>query len=441
MTDIIDTLAGIEAGSELAAVRDLRPQARENAQRSFAVLLEPADPAGVSLLERYAIAAYSVALQASGSPAADFYRELLAEEAGDDGERLASAVTQAAQRDRQRGPYGVYREPWHERESAPDPSVRYDDSSVPAGLPSRLAAALEHTHLLSLHPRDARPRHLRRLESAGWSADDIVTISQLISFLAFQVRVVDGLRALAGHPAPEEAQDAEDVSAAEATTPDGTAGGVDTASSGADDDAPPDSQVHEYPDLHRPQGFTQEGLGWVPWLTPVAQKNLNAAQRSALIDEFRIQSPYFRLLVRNADALEARTLTDKDIFYNTDGGLPRADREIAASAASRLNGCVYCASVHTSRATAESGRGHDVQRLLDEGVEADLGPRWNAVVSAAAALTTAPSELSARHIEALRDTDCEDAEIIDAINGAAFFNWANRLMLSLGEPEVPARRR
>jgi alkylhydroperoxidase family enzyme len=34
----------------------------------------------------------------------------------------------------------------------------------------------------------------------------------------------------------------------------------------------------------------------------------------------------------------------------------------------------------------------------------------------------------------LRAAGLDDAEIVDVINGAAFFNWANRLMLSLGEP-------
>ena len=46
--DIIDLLAGLTSGGErgvaLAAVRDERPQARENAQRSFEALLEPAAP-------------------------------------------------------------------------------------------------------------------------------------------------------------------------------------------------------------------------------------------------------------------------------------------------------------------------------------------------------------------------------------------------------------
>ena len=45
------------------------------------------------------------------------------------------------------------------------------------------------------------------------------------------------------------------------------------------------------------------------------------------------------------------------------------------------------------------------------------------------------------HVARLRAAGLGDDEIHDVIGGAAFFNWANRLMLSLGEPEVPARRR
>jgi uncharacterized protein YciW len=32
---------------------------------------------------------------------------------------------------------------------------------------------------------------------AGWTTTDVVTLSQLVSFLAFQIRVIAGLRALA----------------------------------------------------------------------------------------------------------------------------------------------------------------------------------------------------------------------------------------------------
>ena len=77
---------------------------------------------------------------------------------------------------------------------------------------------------------------------------------------------------------------------------------------------------------------------------------------AGLVDAARAKSPYFRLLARDPDALRARTLTDKDIFYNPDAGLPRAERELAAAATSRFNGCIYCASVHARFAATYSKR-------------------------------------------------------------------------------------
>ena len=65
----------------------------------------------------------------------------------------------------------------------------------------RLAAALEHAHLLVFRPRDADPAALQALIGAGWSTDSIVTLSQLVAFLSFQIRAVAGLRALAAAPA------------------------------------------------------------------------------------------------------------------------------------------------------------------------------------------------------------------------------------------------
>ena len=51
--------------------------------------------------------------------------------------------------------------------------------------------------MLVFHPRDAAPAHLQALIDAGWSTTGIVTLSQLVAFLAFQIRAVTGLRALA----------------------------------------------------------------------------------------------------------------------------------------------------------------------------------------------------------------------------------------------------
>ena len=185
-----------------------------------------------------------------------------------------------------------------------------------------------------------------------------------------------------------------------------------------------------------PVVFTRELLDWLPWVEPLAAEALTARHMDALVDAARAKSAYFRLLARDPDALRARTLTDKDIFYNQDGGAPRAERELAAAATSRFNGCIYCASVHARFAATYSKREDDVRRLLDEGVGADLGERWNAIVAAAAALSATPIAFGPAHVERLRRAGLEELAIADVIHAAAFFNWANRLMLSLGEPAL-----
>ena len=87
-----------------------------------------------------------------------------------------------------------------------------------------------------------------------------------------------------------------------------------------------------------PVVFTRDMLDWLPWLEPLAEAELTPRHIAGLVDAARAKSPYFRLLARDPEVLEARTRTDKDIFYNPDAGLPRAERELAAAATSRLNG-------------------------------------------------------------------------------------------------------
>jgi alkylhydroperoxidase domain protein len=188
-----------------------------------------------------------------------------------------------------------------------------------------------------------------------------------------------------------------------------------------------------------PAAFTRDMLDWLPWLEPVAEDRLTPRQRESLVDAARAKSDYFRLLARDPDILEARTRTDKDIFYNPQAGAPRADRELAAAATSRLNGCIYCASVHARHAATYGKREADVDKLLSQGVSADLGERWNAVVAASVALTAIPIDFGPEHIARLRHAGLDDLAIVDVINAASFFNWANRLMLSLGEPAVQGK--
>jgi alkylhydroperoxidase domain protein len=182
--------------------------------------------------------------------------------------------------------------------------------------------------------------------------------------------------------------------------------------------------------------FTRAQVDWLPWLEPLAPEAMTERHMAALVDANRVKSPYFRLLARDPDTLEARTRADKDIFYNTNAGLPRAERELAAAAVSRLNGCIYCASVHARFSATYSKREADVDKLLAEGVDADLGESWNAVVAASVALTRTPLAFGPEHVARLRADGLDDLAIADVIQSAAFFNWANRLMLSLGEPAI-----
>ncbi|MGV9820223.1 alkylhydroperoxidase domain protein [Nocardia xishanensis] len=195
------------------------------------------------------------------------------------------------------------------------------------------------------------------------------------------------------------------------------------------------TEVRDVETSRRPAGFTQEQLDWVPWVEPIALADADDRQKP-LLEGQRGESPYFRLLARNAEVLAERSANDKEIFYGRDG-LSRAERELAATVTSRHNGCEYCASVHSRFTSQLSKRTDDVQRLLDEGVGVRIDERWDAVIDFVAALAAQPPRAEAEHLARLRAVGFSENEIHDLVLSTASFSWANRLMLSLGEPEVP----
>ena len=439
MADIINLLAGIAANDPLDGLRDHRAQAKENAQLSFEALLEPADPKGVSFRDRYAVAAFTAGLLGS-TRAEEFYRDLLRDEDESVSWAVAELLDEATSPAGTAGPYGIFESAALAEENVPGPWLTAAEATAER-LGEKLTAGLEFAHLLVFHPRDSRPGHLALLLEAGWDEDGIVTLAQLVSFLNFQIRISTGLAALTEAASATADAQPHQVDRSEGESANETDGADDSPASARVNEAlqAVGDRVKTYPNLHRPKLFQQGGLGWVPWIAPVAEADLSDDQRDALIEAGRAKNPYFRLLARDPSALKARTLTDFDIFFNTTDGLGRAERELAATAASRLNGCLFCASVHAARATEESGRRDVVQRLLDEGIgtKSHLGDQvWDAVVDASVALTLTPQSFGVAHVEQLRASGLDDGDIIDALSCAAFFNWANRLMLSLGEPEV-----
>jgi CMD domain protein len=132
-----------------------------------------------------------------GSAAAPFYAARLAEQDG--GSSLSGVIAAEAALGATEGPYGNYPAGRLSVENKPGPAYQVFDEHR-ARLGARLAGALRHAHLLVFHPRDADATAIQALLDAGWTSDGIVTLSQLIAFLSFQLRVVAGLCALAAAP-------------------------------------------------------------------------------------------------------------------------------------------------------------------------------------------------------------------------------------------------
>ena len=193
-TDVIDTLVGIKPGSALDAIRNRQPDARNQAQASYRALFAPEIPGEVTATERFAVAAFVAGLHGSMETAAFYAAGLAASGASAELRRVIEAAIAAA---KGQGPYGAYPTGPLSREDTTGP-IHPVAAETRRALGSRLAAAFDHMHLLVFHPRDAAASALQALLDAGWSTTDIVTLSQIAAFLSFQIRVVAGLRALAG---------------------------------------------------------------------------------------------------------------------------------------------------------------------------------------------------------------------------------------------------
>jgi uncharacterized peroxidase-related enzyme len=188
----------------------------------------------------------------------------------------------------------------------------------------------------------------------------------------------------------------------------------------------------------RIKGFTNEVLGWKPWLDPVDVAAATPAQLAAL-DEMSPQartSPYFLVLAHQPEMLLQRSIAFNAIMF-APGGMPRAERELGATVESRVNGCVYCASVHAQRFEQLAKRNDVISQVFDEPASAGVTAREKAIVEFSIRLGAEPDKVSAEDVRALKEVGLTELEILDLIHSVALFAWANRLMLNLGEPVFP----
>ena len=370
--DVIDQSVHLAPDDAVHALRRQRPKIVDATQGSYTAMFAPS-VAGVTVAERLAIALHACHLSGSAPLAAHYRERLLAEGAS------AAAVAAA------------------------------DDTTGTATAPdARLAALLDFTRKLTRKPIEGDQQAVQALQAVGLAPQAIVAVGQLIAFLSYQIRLHAGLRALvAAGPAPEP------TSAPRAPAPVG----------------------HSLPNPLRIHGFTNEVLDWRPWVEPVRLEEATPEQLAALeaMNPTAKDQAYFRLLAHQPEMLLQRSIAFNAIMF-APGGMPRAERELGATVESRLNGCVYCASVHAQRFEQLAKRNDVIAQLFEDPASAGTTEREQCIVRLSAVLGLAPAELDAQHVHAARAVGLTDAETLDLVHAVALFAWANRLMLNLGEP-------
>lgn len=149
--DVIDRAAGLAPGDPLHSARRFRAKVVEATQASHdALLQQPVD--GLSTADRLRVAAHVCTIAGAASLAQDYEA------------RLAGAAG---------------------RDAAPSPA---------------LPAMLHFAAALTTDPRLGDRAALEPLRRAGLSDPAIVALAQLVAFLAYQLRVVAGLRAMRASP-------------------------------------------------------------------------------------------------------------------------------------------------------------------------------------------------------------------------------------------------
>lgn len=279
----------------------------------------------------------------------------------------------------------------------------------------RLQAILRFTQTLTEQPVDGDKAALLKLPAAGLSTPEVVALAQLIAFVAYQLRVVAGLQAMV------ELGDDQPIAASHA--------------------APPEAPFVHPANMPKPgeplrvNGYTSETLEWKSWLPVVELAEATPAQIAILETSHpkAKTSDYYLLLAHQPRILEERAIVFNAIMY-APGGLSRAERELASAVVSRVNGCVYCASVHAQRFEQLTKRNDVIHQVFTEPQGAGTNARERAIVQLSIDLTLEPAHFGASQLQAVRAAGLSQLEILDAIHAAAIFGWANRLMLNLGEP-------
>ncbi len=159
--DVIDTILGVEPGSAVAALRSQKPEYIANDQNYYLSIFEPdaESAAAFPALDR-ALIAVRVASHTGSTSVVCWYADLASS--------LGATQTQI--------------------DAVKDVSSTFADTSA-------FGAAVRRADRVTLEPDTTEPQHIEQLKAAGLSPAAILSLSQTIAFVNYQLRLIAGLRA------------------------------------------------------------------------------------------------------------------------------------------------------------------------------------------------------------------------------------------------------
>jgi uncharacterized protein YciW len=159
--DVIDRILGVGSTGRIAEIRRQKPQLATELQAYYESIFAPTEASARALpIANRFLVAVRVASFTRSAAVVDWYSQL-AESAG----------------------------------VSPDLLSRAKDVGTPWTDASALGAAIRHTDLLTTRPSDSRQSDLQALKDAGLTPAGILSLSQTIAFVSYQLRLVTGLRA------------------------------------------------------------------------------------------------------------------------------------------------------------------------------------------------------------------------------------------------------
>ncbi len=149
------------------------------------------------------------------------------------------------------------------------------------------------------------------------------------------------------------------------------------------------------------------------------------AKRGKLADVHKIQSLNPETIVQHMELYMG-------IMFSR-SPLSRAEREMIAVVVSASNNCKYCQHHHGSALNAYWKDDAKVKVLMNDFKELNLSTREKALCTYARHLTLQPQDYEGNnYINELKTAGFDDRSVLDATLVIGYFNFVNRMVLSLG---------